>query len=194
MGVEYRLADKAYVKMLLHAVRAPRAIRVPRRRVPPSIHPSVVTVRPSIDRSSVDPTRARARVRRPSARLTVPSAPPPVPSQLKHPTRPVCGVLLGSPAAAADGDGAAAVDVADAVPMLHTPLGATPSVEIALEHAAAHASQTSGATLVGYYHGNELAGDDALGVNARKIADAVAAVARAGGVDACALVIDATTR
>jgi len=55
MGVEYRLADKAYVKMLLHAVRARRAIRAPRRRI--IRHPSRVGLRvrrrsiiiPSID-------------------------------------------------------------------------------------------------------------------------------------------------
>jgi hypothetical protein len=100
----------------------------------------------------------------------------------------VCGVLLGSPAE----DGANAVVVTDVVPMLHASAGrATPSVEIALEHAATHASVTGAGTLVGYYHGNELAGDETLGHGARKIADAVAAVARERGVDARALLISA---
>jgi hypothetical protein len=56
-----------------------------------------------------------------------------------------------------------AVEVTDAIPMLHSSLDVTPNVEIAMEQAAAHASLTNDQTLVGYYHANELHADSTLG-------------------------------
>lgn len=98
------------------------------------------------------------------------------------------------------GDGESAtsttVEVTDAVPLLHSSLDVTPTVEMALEQAAAHAAACDGQALVGYYHANELAADDRVGRSAAKIADAVAtnagrrAGALAGGCPACVLLID----
>ena len=100
---------------------------------------------------------------------------------LKHPTRAVCGVLVGR----ASGD--AGVEVVDALPMLHSSLAVTPCAEIALEQCAAHAELAGGGLrLVGYYHANELARDGSFRGAAAKIADAV----HAQFPGACAMLID----
>ena len=78
-----------------------------------------------------------------------------------------------------------AVEVTDALPMLHSTLAVTPSAEIALEQCAAHADLAGGLRLVGVYVANELEKDVSLGRFASKLADAAH---RAG--KGCALVLD----
>ena len=101
---------------------------------------------------------------------------------LKHPLRGVCGALVGR----AVGDDA--VEVTDALPMLHSTLAVTPSAEIALEQCAAHADLAGGLRLVGVYVANELEKDVSLGRFASKLADAARSASPGG--KGCALVLD----
>ena len=74
----------------------------------------------------------------------------------KHPTRDALGALVGR----VRGED---VEVTDALPMTHTPLSVTPTVEIALEQFAHHAALDGDQTLVGAYLANERAGDVGFG-------------------------------
>lgn len=100
----------------------------------------------------------------------------------KHPTRDALGALVGR----VRGED---VEVTDALPMTHTPLSVTPTVEIALEQFAHHAALDGDQTLVGAYLANERAGDVGFGTNPSAVADAIKDAAPAR--DAVALVVDA---
>ena len=69
----------------------------------------------------------------------------------KHPTCDALGALVGR----VKGED---VEVTDALPMTHTPLSVTPTVEIALEQFAHHAALDGDQALVGAYLANARAG------------------------------------
>lgn len=100
----------------------------------------------------------------------------------KHPTRDALGALVGR----VKGED---LEVTDALPMTHTPLSVTPTVEIALEQFAHHAALDGDQNLVGAYLANERAGNVGLGPNARSVADVIRNAAP--NKNAVALVVDA---
>ena len=83
----------------------------------------------------------------------------------KHPTCDALGALVGR----VKGED---VEVTDALPMTHTPLSVTPTVEIALEQFAHHAALDGDQALVGAYLANARAGDVGFGTHASAVADA----------------------
>ena len=78
----------------------------------------------------------------------------------KHPTCDALGALVGR----VKGED---VEVTDALPMTHTPLSVTPTVEIALEQFAHHAALDGDQALVGAYLANARAGDVGFGTHVR---------------------------
>ena len=101
---------------------------------------------------------------------------------LKHPTRDVFGVLVGRTVGVGD------LEVTDVLPMLHSTISVTPSVEIALEQFGLHAELSVGQHLVGVYAANERLGDLQLGHNQAKVADVVKG--NAPGKNAVVFVVD----
>ena len=100
----------------------------------------------------------------------------------KHPTRDALGALVGR----VKGED---LEVTDALPMTHTPLSVTPTVEIALEQFAHHAALDGDQSLVGAYLANERAGDVGFGANPSAVAGVIKDAAPAR--NAIALVVDA---
>lgn len=100
----------------------------------------------------------------------------------KHPTCDALGALVGR----VKGED---VEVTDALPMTHTPLSVTPTVEIALEQFAHHAALDGDQALVGAYLANARAGDVGFGTHASAVADVIKNAAPHG--NAIALVVDA---
>ncbi|KAF8895190.1 hypothetical protein BD779DRAFT_1498023 [Infundibulicybe gibba] len=97
----------------------------------------------------------------------------------KHPHRPVNGVLLGK-STSKD-----AVDVLDAVPLLHHWTSLSPMMEIGLDLARSYA-ESEGMLLVGYYQACERLDDTALA----PVGEKVAGIIRNGFSDAIAFVLD----
>tara|TARA_B110000977_G_scaffold162566_1_gene208107 strand:- start:16831 stop:17460 length:630 start_codon:yes stop_codon:yes gene_type:complete len=102
---------------------------------------------------------------------------------LKHPTRDVFGCLVGREGSNGD------LQVTDALPMVHSTLAVTPTVEIALEQFSIHAELTGGLFLIGVYVANERLGDVGVGQNVQRVADTVKA--NAPNRNACVFVVDA---
>ena len=100
----------------------------------------------------------------------------------KHPTRDALGALVGR----VKGED---LEVTDALPMTHTPLSVTPTVEIALEQFAHHASLDGDQNVVGLYLANERLGSLGLGPNVCVVADVIRNAAP--NKNAIALVVDA---
>lgn len=100
----------------------------------------------------------------------------------KHPTRDALGALVGR----VKGED---LEVTDALPMTHTPLSVTPTVEIALEQFAHHACLDGDQNLVGLYVANERLGNVGLGPNVCVVADVIRNAAP--NKNAIALVVDA---
>ncbi|KDR82376.1 hypothetical protein GALMADRAFT_237654 [Galerina marginata CBS 339.88] len=97
----------------------------------------------------------------------------------KHPHQPVNGVLLGTQ------DSAGAVDIQDAVPLLHHWTSLSPMMEIGLDLATQHAESLD-MKVVGYYQACERVDDTALAPVGEKVASKI----KAGFDDAVAFAID----
>ena len=96
---------------------------------------------------------------------------------LKHQYTAVCGLLVGRRKTEkkrnGEGEERTVVEVLDAMPALHMHASLlAPMMEVALRQVDEEARK-SGLYIVGYYHGNEDAGDDELGVAAATVADKI---------------------
>lgn len=95
---------------------------------------------------------------------------------LKHPYASVCGLLVGKKKTEKErnsGEERTVVEVLDAIPALHMHAALlAPMMEVALRQVDEEARK-SGLFIVGYYHANEAAGDDALGAAAATVADKI---------------------
>jgi len=101
----------------------------------------------------------------------------------KHVHEECNGLLVGT---ATDRGETHHVCVEDAVPLFHGSLGLAPMVEVALAQVAHHARKKKGMLVVGCYHANERADDTAVGLQAKRLADAV----QRNATRACLLLLD----
>ena len=69
---------------------------------------------------------------------------------MKYPRGDVNGVLIGK------ADGENSMSVADVVPLFHSQIAVTPSLEVALEQVSMYAKECGGCQVVGYYQANQL--------------------------------------
>ena len=110
-----------------------------------------------------------------------------------HPTRTVCGALIGPSSADAS---TSARDVVDCAPMFHGDVTTTPYFEIALEQIETWASR-EGRTIVGAYYANARDGDETPPACVAGTLDTLSArLRRAFGkenIDAFGMLIDATS-
>ncbi|PPR04503.1 hypothetical protein CVT24_013109 [Panaeolus cyanescens] len=101
---------------------------------------------------------------------------------VKHPSKPVNGVLLGTASSTATGK---LVEIQDAIPLLHHWTSLSPMMEIGLDLAAQHASSEN-MQIVGYYQASDRIDDTTLAVVGEKVAGRI----RKTFPDAIAFVVD----
>ncbi|KAF9046651.1 hypothetical protein BJ165DRAFT_1345730 [Panaeolus papilionaceus] len=87
---------------------------------------------------------------------------------VKHPSKPVNGILLGTLSTSAGNR----VEIQDAVPLLHHWTSLSPMMEIGLDLATQHASSEN-LKIVGYYQASERIDDTTLAVVGEKVANRI---------------------